>query len=119
MTVIGMDRGGDEVQTTNWNGRRMIIAMKRQGMVAINTHMDGAGGNAYFTKRDGKDKSTRVDYILMQKNHTSMIKGCMPDKRKGFDIQTHGGYQLDDHIPIVINANFGAKLCIRKKKELD
>jgi hypothetical protein len=116
MPVIGMDRGGDDVQTTNWNGRRMIIAMERQGMTAINTHVQGAGGNTYFTKRDGKDKSTRVDYILMQSNHTSMIKGCMTDKRQGFALQTNGGYQLNDHIPIVMNANFGAKLCARKKK---
>jgi hypothetical protein len=116
MPMIGMDRGGDGVQPTNWNGRRMIIAMERHGMIAINTHYHGAGGNTYFTRRDGKDKSTRVDYILMQNNHTSMIKGCMPDKRKGFELQTNGGYQLNDHIPIVINANFGAKLCSRKKK---
>jgi hypothetical protein len=94
----------------------MIIAMERQGMVAINTHMHGAGGNTYFTKRDGKDKSTRVDYILVQSNHTSMITGCMTDKRRGFALQSNGGYQLNDHIPIVMNANFGAKLCSRKKK---
>jgi len=52
MTVIGMDRGGDDVQTTNWNGSRMIIAMKRQGMVAINTHMNGAGGK-YILHQEG------------------------------------------------------------------
>jgi hypothetical protein len=63
LPTIGMDRGGDttEKQTTNWNGRRMIMAMKKHGMIAINTHFSGAGGDTYFTQRDGKEKSTRVE----------------------------------------------------------
>ena len=44
-----------------------------------------------------------------------MVKGCTPDQRRGFALQSNGGYQLNDHIPVVMNADFGAKLSSRKK----
>ena len=50
-------------------------------MVAIHTHYKGAGGHTYFTRRGGKEWSSRVDYILMQDNHTTIVKGCAPDKK--------------------------------------
>ena len=35
-------------------------------MIAINTHWKEASGATYFTKREGKDKSIRVDHILIK-----------------------------------------------------
>jgi exonuclease III len=118
MPTIGMDTGNYAGQTTNWNGRRMITAMERHGMIAINTHYKDAGGSTYFTRRDEKEWSTRVDYILMQNNHTTIVKGCATDKRGGFNLQTSRCYRLYDHIPIIMNASFGAKLCSRKKARM-
>ncbi len=80
----GADKNGEEedVQvigtegsegSNNWNGERMVKTMKKVGMIAINTHWEGAGGPTYFTQRDGKDKSTRVDYILIPATRTSTV----------------------------------------------
>ena len=57
--------GYKNAECTNQNGLKMIETMARNNMRIVNTFMSNTDGKTYFTQRNGEEKSTRVDYIIM------------------------------------------------------
>ncbi len=56
-----------------------------------------------------RNKNTRVDYILIPATSTSTVWDVQTMPEVGWEIQGNTGFKLNDHIPIRMLMNFGAK----------
>jgi hypothetical protein len=56
-----------------------------------------------------RNKNTRVDYILIPATSTSTVWDVQTMPEIGWEIQGNAGFKLNDHIPIRMLMNFGAK----------
>ncbi len=49
----------------NYNGIKFFNTMKKHGMAITSTILPDASGSTYFTRRNGTQISTRVDYLCI------------------------------------------------------